>query len=180
MNTHLPITPRSKVRPKHGPHEGSTMTSVPIAQQAGWRARWPRRPGALVVTVLICLGIAAMLAGSLIYAAVALRQAVQVDQWRWQADWLVQSALERAAAQLAADADYRGETWRLDAQWLESRYAARVEIAVESVPDDGRRRLRVAVYYPDDATHRVFRSKELIVAAPLGGPARKQAEESEN
>ncbi len=153
------------------PAPGQGQQPIALCRNRRWRAgrrlRGAGRAGALLVAVLVCLGIAGMLAGSLIYAAVALRQVVQVDLWRAQADWLAWSAVERAAATLAADAKYQGETWRVDARSLEGRYAARVDIAVESISGEpARRRIRVAVYFPDDPKHRVFRSKEVTVAVP--------------
>ena len=36
--------------------------------------------------------------------------------WNAQAQLLVESGMERAAAQLAADADYSGETWKIPAE----------------------------------------------------------------
>jgi len=125
------------------------------------------RLGALLVAVLICLSIAGMLLGSLVYAALALRQTVQVHLWREQATWLVQSGIERAAAKLAADPGYRCESWRIEAGRMESRYATRVEIAVEPAAEQPNRcGVHVAAYYPDRAKQRVFRSVQVVVVVP--------------
>ncbi len=75
--------------------------------------------------------------------------------WNLQAQWLAEAALERAAARLAKDSKYAGETWTVSAGEFVGRQGGAVKIRVG--PDaghPGRRVVRVEAYYPDDPVHR--------------------------
>ena len=74
----------------------------------------PRR-GMTVVAVLVCLLVMMLLGAALLKLALAEREQQPRSERRLQAEWLVESGLERARARLAADASYAGETWPLSA-----------------------------------------------------------------
>ena len=77
----------------------------------------------------------------------------------------MESGLARAAARLAANPDYQGETWALSASSLGGRDAGEVTIVVKPLEKSAsRRRVRVEADYPSgDPTRRARQSKQLIV-----------------
>jgi hypothetical protein len=126
----------------------------------------------LSALLLVCLLIVAIIGGALLRIGAAERQRMTGEERRLQAEWLVESGLERAAARLAAGGDYAGETWDLAPGDLGRSHPARVTIRVEPVANTPERRLvRVQADYPRDATLRARASKRLELPA---GPAEKQ------
>jgi hypothetical protein len=123
-----------------------------------------RRRGAILLAVIVCLMIATSLLVSTLGLAVSLRRSTQVQLWGIEAEWLAQSALGRAAARLAADAHYTGETWRLPADEFGGDQPAVVRIEVKAVPDQpDRRSVRVEADYPDDPQQRARHTSEALV-----------------
>jgi type II secretory pathway component PulK len=94
-----------------------------------------RRSGAALVVALVTLAIAGALSMSMIRTAVLRREQLQSAQRRVQADWLVKSGIQRAAASLAADQQYRGETWEPSLEDFASGSHASVTIQVQDSQD---------------------------------------------
>jgi Tfp pilus assembly protein PilX len=99
----------------------------------------PRR-GMVAVVVLLSMAIGAGLLMTALQLAADMRRAADAESRRLQAQWLAESAVERAAARLASDGGYSGETWNIPASELGGRAAA-VEIRAETVAGDGDARL---------------------------------------
>jgi len=134
------------------------------------QSRRPSRRGAILLVVIVLVAIVSLLSISMLKLGLVRRQAVRSELWGVQADWLAESALERAAWRLAADPQYAGETWKLSAGELGGRDPAVVTTEVESVPGQpGRRTVRVKADYPDAPRHRARRSKQQIIELPVGG-----------
>lgn len=114
------------------------------------------RRGSVSVVVLVCLVLVTAIAGALLRVGLAERARLAGEERRLQAGWLAESALERAAARLAASrGEYRGETWDLSSDELGGPVPGRVSIAIEPVDKDSRRRrIRVQADYPREATLR--------------------------
>ena len=127
-----------------------------------------RRRGAILVVALVCLVMAAALR-SLWEAAVRMeRHAVQMNQRSLQALWLAEAGVERAAAQLAADSKYAGETWIIPAKELAAGDDGVVRIQVETIAGRPERRsVRVEADYSDAPGYRCRQVK-----ADCGGPRR--------
>ena len=118
----------------------------------------------MLLVILVCIGVASVVFMSLVRLAVAERGALQLEGWRVQAVWLVESGLQRAAARLAADAEYEGETWRIPAEALAGPDGAVVEIEVQALPQEPRRRsVRVRADCPDHPQHRARQSKQVVM-----------------
>ena len=83
-----------------------------------------------MVMVIVCLVVATVVCGLLLKTAVLARESADAQHHRVQARWLAESGIERAAARLAQDARYSGETWTLPA--AELPHGGLVRIAVES------------------------------------------------
>ena len=135
------------------------------------------RRGIAVIFALVCLIIVSVLMGVVIRIAILQRQAAQDEGRRVQAAWLVESALDRAAARLAADPDYPGETWQIAAAALGGRRGAVVLIEVVASDENPQQRLvRVRADYPDDPVIRLRKSKQLVmkVAPNKPSPAAKR------
>jgi hypothetical protein len=127
-------------------------------------SRWRPRRGAVVVVVIVCLVVITLLCGALLRTGLARRAQVRSEERRLQADWLAESGLERAAARLASDAGYAGETWELSPKDLDGVAPGVVRIVVE--PLEGRprgRRVRVQADYPRDPPLRARRSRHWVV-----------------
>ncbi|SIO07845.1 hypothetical protein SAMN05444166_2338 [Singulisphaera sp. GP187] len=132
--------------------------------------RSPLRRGSITVFVLVCLVAITMICGVLLRIGLAERQRIRAEERRLQADWLVESGLERAVARLAeSKGEYQGETWEVSPTDLGGRDSGRVTIAVEAPKEEsGQRRVRVQADYPHDATARVRLRKALTVVIKPG------------
>jgi type II secretory pathway component PulK len=121
----------------------------------------PRR-GALTVVVLVCLLILTLIAGAILRAGAAHREEMRTGERRLQAEWLAEAGLQRAAARLAADAGYAGETWDIPARELDSADDATVAITVERPAGDARRRtIRARADYPRDPPRRARATRQM-------------------
>jgi hypothetical protein len=136
------------------------------------RARTERR-GVLTVAALVCLLAVMLIAAGVLRLVRSERGLLQNEERRLQADWLVESGLERAVARLGTEPTYRGETWSMTAEDLGGDSAGVVTVTVEPGPRAGERLLRVQADYPPDAALRVRAHRELAVgvAAPPTGAA---------
>jgi hypothetical protein len=116
------------------------------------------------MVTLVCIAVASLMFLVLLRLSALQRRGTEADAWQAQAAWLVESGLERAAARLADDSDYQGETWSLPSNALGGDEAAVVQIEVEVVPKQSERRLvRVRSDYPDHPLHRARKSKQLVI-----------------
>ncbi|MGD0516286.1 MAG: hypothetical protein ABSA26_02015 [Thermoguttaceae bacterium] len=123
-----------------------------------------KRRGMMLILILACLAIATMLLITGVKLAVASHSVARTFGWSVQAQWLAESGMERAAAKLAADADYSGETWIIPAKDLGGDDAGMVKIEVKPIPERISGRLvKVEAAFPDDPLDRVRYSKELIL-----------------
>ena len=90
-----------------------------------------RARGAILVVIIVCFVVAATLFVLLARSAVAERRAAETRYWSLQAQWLGEAALERAAARLATDPKYDGETWTVPAEEFAGNQGGVVKIGVE-------------------------------------------------
>jgi len=116
----------------------------------------------MAIIVLVCLVIIASIGTQLLRVALTGRARGRVEERTLQAEWLVESGVERAAYQLASNPNYQGETWEISAEELGNKHAGRVSIRVEvSKSHPKQRRLEVRADYPCDAADRSRLSKVL-------------------
>ena len=130
----------------------------------------PTRRGAVVLVVVACLVLLAMIGAALVRIAQARRERVDLEGRMIQARWLVDSGLERAAARLASDGDYRGETWEVPAEALGGRSGV-VRIVVEAGPDPAGSVVLVEADYPGDSPTRARRRGRFLVGRETGAEA---------
>jgi hypothetical protein len=122
-----------------------------------------KRRGLVSVAVIVCLLIITMICGALLRIGLAERRLIQDEERRLQAEWLVESGLERAAERLATSGNYEGETWKIPASELNGPAPGVVRIVVETpASQPRRRRVRVEADYPANSDSRARQSKEVI------------------
>jgi hypothetical protein len=141
------------------------------------KSQIPRR-GMTVVAVLACLIVLTLLGAALLKLSLARRQFNRELEHRLQADWLVESGIDRALARLATVNDYKGETWRLSAADLglpespgqalgpkpSGSAAAVITITVDHPrAESAGRRVRVQADYQAAGANRCRSSDELLV-----------------
>ena len=141
------------------------------------KGKEPRR-GLTIVAVLVCLFVVMALGAALLKMALAQRDSNRDFERRLQAEWLVESGLERARARLAQDRSYAGETWPLSAAELglaeaspatgaaatADRAAGLVTITVDRRADTTDRvRVRVQADYPRDGPRGARHSQERFI-----------------
>jgi len=118
--------------------------------------------GMILIFILACLAIASALLLTGVKLAVSSHRVARSFAWSAQCEWLAESGLDRAAVQLAIDANYIGETWKIPAEKIDGINAGIVRIEVKPVADQSDRRLVLVVAdFPDDPQYRVRYSKEL-------------------
>ena len=125
----------------------------------------PSRRGAILIAAMVCLAVAAVIFVAIAKTAATCRRLGEVQAWQAQAAWLAESAVERAAARLAADAGYTGETWTLSAGEFGGANGAAVAISVEPIPETpGRRTVRCRADYPNHPHHRCREVRRVVVS----------------
>ena len=125
--------------------------------------------GFVLAIVLVCLTVIVLaLTAMLGRMSQGHRQAVEREQYI-QANWLAESALERAAAQLRRDSTYRGERWRIESDQLAGRGAVDVVIEIETPNSSLPATVRATVRNPNSSTHVIQKEKQWIVPVPEGG-----------
>jgi type II secretory pathway component PulK len=132
-----------------------------------------QRRGAVLLMALVCLTLLVLFGASLVKLALMERKALESQQQTSQARRLAEAGFERAAAKLASDPEYRGETWSLAGDEAVAGRPAAVTIHVGGVDDrPGRRRIAVQADYPSDAATRARQSKqgEFNLANPGDAP----------
>jgi len=121
----------------------------------------------VLLVALVVVAVASMVFLSVLKSANAQRQRLQTELWRVQAAWLAESGLERAAARLATQPDYPGESWSVPAEQLGGPLAAAVRIRVEAAPAKAKDRVvRVEADYPDHPQDRVRESRQTVIRVP--------------
>ncbi len=126
-----------------------------------------RRRAFVAAVVVVVLFLLVLLGGGLLRVVWLRHSELRGAERRLQAEWLAESALDRAVARLAAEPDYRGETWSIPAESLNGRAAAAVRIEVRPAPDQPEHRvLSVRADYRASGTRRARQSREITIVLP--------------
>jgi len=120
------------------------------------RSRALRRGGALVVAMVT------LIAGAVVRSLLAEHRQARQSQNELQAQWLAESALARAAVQLAQSSDYAGETWQPKLSTsADEADSGTVEIQVEKLESPAPTQRIVAIaHYPNHEWRRVTVRRE--------------------
>ncbi len=128
-----------------------------------------RRRGILILAVLACLALVTVLAGVWLRMLALERQQARSQQAVLQAEYLAESAIQRATTQLASSADYRGETWQPAANALAT--PAKVIIEVEPDKDNPQARsIRISAELVGKGPSQVRRRKTQTILLPTKEP----------
>lgn len=120
----------------------------PVFDRSSRRRREPRRRGAILVVALVVLLVVTAIVGSMVKRAVAARRQLRTERDLRQTELLVDAGAARAAVRLAADGDYRGETWRLKADDILGLDPGEVTIKVSQPAGERAWTIRVIAEYP--------------------------------
>lgn len=138
------------------------------ATEISGRDRVRKRQGFALLAVMCCLIAVSFLVVNWLKAASFERERLRSAERRLQADWLAEAAIERAAAKLAKNESYSGETWKIAAADLGGADAAAVEIKVTSNSNRAvERTIKVSADFPVEALHRVRSTREIVVDIAL-------------
>ncbi len=124
------------------------------------------RHGVILVAALVCLLVAILVAAGLVQSIAIQHRHCRTEESHLQSLWLAESAKGRAVAQLAADAAYAGETWRVSVEQTEGVADIRVE-TLDGQPQQ--RRITIEARWPDDALRRRVLRRNLIIQLPGSG-----------
>ena len=100
---------------------------------------------------------------SLVRAMTSRRRAAASDERRAQAVWLAESALDRAAARVGAEEEYRGETWEVASDQLGGRGAGRVVITVTGDEGADARVVKAVAVYPAQSETPARETREIQI-----------------
>jgi Tfp pilus assembly protein PilX len=142
------------------------------------KSQKPSRRALTTVAVLVCLIVITLIGAALLKVGLAQRSQVRSQEHRLQAEWLAESGLDRAVAQLATDKNYPGEAWPIRAQDLgfpaspvlgqtsgsSAQPLGMITITVDRVGENvHRRRIRVQADYPLDPPARSRHTKQMLL-----------------
>jgi len=137
------------------------------------RPLWPKCRGAVAVVALVCVAVASIFMVVMVRRALGEWKMVRLEARQVQCRWLAESALDRAAARLASDPKYQGDTWKIPAGRLLGREqagaseSAAVKIDVSTPAGKPLQRLvRVQADWPEDAPSRARASKQATIELP--------------
>ena len=126
-----------------------------------------RRRGLAIAPAMICIVLVLLVCAGLMRQTSTLRRESKAKQERMQSVWLLESGLSRAAAKLAADRKYAGETWEIKAEELGLAYPGTVRIEVKPSGDaanSNQVKVRVEADYPrGDLVERHRSSQTLLI-----------------
>ena len=121
------------------------------------------RSGVVLVAVLVALLVVMSISAAIVRGLVVQHRLARSEQQRLQAFWFAESAVQRARAQLAAAADYEGETWTIELP--QSGYASgQAVIRVERIENEpNKRSIIVEARLPNDPRDGVLEQRSLVV-----------------
>jgi type II secretory pathway component PulK len=117
-----------------------------------------------VLLGLVLLVVIAIVAGTMIQGGASRRRQLILEERRVQAEWLVESGLQRAAVRLARSGDYTGETWVIPTGEIDGEHEALVQISVEKVQgQESERRIRIDAEFPRADDRRVRQERIFVI-----------------
>jgi type II secretory pathway component PulK len=122
------------------------------------------RRGLVLIVVMVSLALFAALSGVLLKLALTEQRQARMEEWCLQSEWIVESAIERAAAQLAQSETYAGESWQVPAERLGEGNTCVALIQIERDADrENLRQVRVIADFRRDGQGVARRTKEITI-----------------
>lgn len=125
----------------------------------------PRKRGAVLICVVVCLAIVTLLVAAMVQSTLLTRRQIRTEQHLRQTEWLVEAGVERAAFRLANDEEYDGEQWPLPADAIVGTHPGLVNISVRR-ESTGPATVRVVAEYPSGGATPICRTREFLVDLP--------------
>lgn len=108
--------------------------------------------------VLVGLLVVALIGTAMTRTVLLQRRAMRQAGYEQQAAWLADSAMQRARARLAGDAEYQGETWTVASEELAA--GAHGIAVIRIVTADGAKRIAIEATYPEQRKLRTLQRRE--------------------
>src|SRR5947209_2496337 len=122
-----------------------------------------RRRGAAMVIALVTLLVITLLTATIVRSLLMHLRQTRVTAIQLQAAWIADAALGRAVAQVRANRQYDGVTWRVQTgNDNDAEHTGVADIRVARIGDG--LRIKIEARYPDDPTRRVRATRSLEVA----------------
>lgn len=134
------------------------------------------RSGAFMIIAMICLLLASALLGTLLKMASIERRQIRIESHALQAEWLAESALDRAAAKLSREAAYTGETWTVTEKEWGGSQAGLAVIRVVPGTDSEQKVIEVVAHFPAEDPQSIQRTKRINYSVTQ--PVKESAVES--
>lgn len=121
-----------------------------------------RRRGAAMMVALVVVTLVGILSVACLRECLRHDRQLRRENDARQAQWLAESALQRARAAIAKNADYRGETWKVSVPQPSGDVAGTVDIQIKDS------RLTIDALFPADPIHGA-RQKLSVTLSPEPG-----------
>lgn len=125
-----------------------------------------RRRGSALVFAMIALLVTSMIGASLLRSSFLSMQQVKREQWHVQANWLAEAGCRRAIHRLGNEPAYKGETWQISAEQLQSPFSGTVTISIASPEASSERTITAIADFPAQTTSQFRVRKQLIIGRP--------------
>jgi hypothetical protein len=129
------------------------------------RRKVHQRSGLLLVAALVCLLVITSMLASMLQNAMRSRRELRTERDRRQAELLLDAGAGRAAARLADDPAFQGDTWEVPGQAIVGNGDGRVTTEVSREPDGVTIQMKVVAEYPLGRSFSIRRSRTFEVAA---------------
>lgn len=123
------------------------------------------RRGSALIIAMICLVLTSVLTVSLVQIVLLQRGQVERDEWQLQAEWLAESGIDRAVAQLSTNASYNGEEWLLHPPDAPAPLG-RVTITIDRAAEGAGLHVTAVADVPHDAEERARVRKTILMESP--------------
>jgi hypothetical protein len=125
-----------------------------------------QRSGLMVLAALVCLLIVTSIVGSMVQGALRARRQLHAERNRRQAELLLEAGANRAVARLAAEPDFRGDTWNVPAESVIGHGDGRVKTEIARNEGIDAWQLRVVAEYPLGREFPITRSNTFPIPSP--------------
>jgi type II secretory pathway component PulK len=114
----------------------------------------PNRRGAALAAALTLLLVVMLIAGAMLQQLAATQRGARLVGRKLQAQWLAESALDRALVKLQSDRQYHGETWQPPTDESSTIERGSAHIEVKQPTDDAGFLISVTADFPDHPQQR--------------------------
>jgi len=133
------------------------------------RLRTRRRPGVVLIVVIVTASISLMLFGIWAKNMVKEHHRFANHRYRMQASRLAEAGVRRAIARKTADAAFQQETWSVPADAFGGANVGRVQLSARPSAGDTSVRYEATAQFPADSVRRAKVTKSIELPNPPSG-----------